>query len=181
MALLTGSPLKTQSGQLRIGGTLPERSMSQFKSWFQKAVTTILDPDREERVGNLVKIIDANIQRQGQKFSLTHALGSLQYNPQDLREANLRVYQAALTRGWSDGILTAGEQRTAQWLASRLELPPDEVQKINLGFARRQFGMTLAQAMQDGILDRQEEAQLQAVAAAVGCKAADFARQFFQN
>jgi len=155
--------------------------MSQFKSWFQKTVTTILDPDREGRVANLVRIIDANIQRQGQKFSLTQALGGLQCDPKDLHEAKLRVYQAALTRGWSDGILTAGEQRTAQWLASKLQLPPDEVQKIDLDFARKQFGMTLAQAMQDGILDHKEEAQLQAVAAAVGCKAADFARQFFQN
>src|SRR5262245_43125554 len=128
--------------------------MSQIKSWFQKAVTTILDPDREDRVGQLVKIIQANIQIQGQKFSLYYALGNLQCNSQDLTEAKHRVYRGALERGWSDGALTTGEQRTAQWLAARLELPVDESRKLDLEQARKHFGLALAQAMQDGVLDQ---------------------------
>lgn len=155
--------------------------MSQIKSWFQKAVTTILDPDRESRVATLVRIIQAGIQTQGQKFSLPQTLGSLQPTPQDLTEAKHRVYRGALERGWSDGALTVGEQRTAQWLGTRLEMPVKETRTLDLEQARKYFGLALAQAMQDGILDPAEDARLQQIAAAVGCKSSDFAREFFRN
>ena len=153
---------------------------AQLKSWFQQAVATFLDPDRESRVQTLVDIIQRGIQSQGQHFNLWQTLGNLQYAAQDLYEARARVYRGALERGWSDGTLSAGEQKTAKWLASRLELSADECRKLDLEQAQKWFGLMLAQAMQDGVLDSAEEARLQAIAGAVGCSAAHFARAFFQ-
>jgi tellurite resistance protein len=155
--------------------------MTPLKSWFQQAVTTFLDSDRETRVQTLVDVIQRGIQVQGQQFSLRTTLGGLQYSPQDMVEAQGRVYRSALERGWSDGTLSAGEQKTAQWLASRLELPADESRKLNFEQARKWFGLALAQAMQDGVLDGQEESRLQTIAASVGCNLPQFARAFFQN
>jgi tellurite resistance protein len=155
--------------------------MSQFKSWFQKAFTSLIDPDRESRIATLVKVIHRGMQVQGQQFSLSQSLGNLQFSPQDLVEAKQRVYRGALERGWGDGLLSAGEQRTLKWLAGRLELQHDESRNLELSQARKRFGLALAQAMEDGILDEAEEALLRKIAAAVGCRSSDFAREFYRN
>jgi tellurite resistance protein len=155
--------------------------MAQLQSWFRQAVATLLDPDRESRVQTLVNVIQRGLQAQAQKFSLPETLGTLQYTAQDLNEAKAIVSRGALERGWSDGILTLGEQKTAKWLASRLELSVDEARKLDLEQARKWFGLALAQAMEDGVLEPQEEVRLHAIASAVGCTPGQFARAFFQS
>ena len=150
-----------------------------FKSWFKKAFTTLLDPDRETRVMDLVNVIHHGIQVQGQQFSLHHTINGLTYTAEDLRAAKERVYRGALERGWCDGALTAGEQRAAKWLATRLELSQDEIRKADFEQARKWFGLALAQAMEDGVLDPAEETRLQTIAGAVGCDLPQFARAFF--
>ena len=104
--------------------------MSQFKSWFQKAVTTFLDPDREPRVETVVNVIHNAIRVQGQNFSLRQALSGIQFSEVDLREAKERVYRGALERGWSDGTLSVGEQHTAKWLAVRLEFASGRIASL---------------------------------------------------
>src|SRR4051812_27452872 len=103
--------------------------MAQFTTWFKKAVTSILDPDRESRVQTLASVIERGIQIHGQRFDLQPLLAGLDYGDQDLREAKRRVYHGALERGWSDGQLTAGEQRIAKWLSGKLELDADDARQ----------------------------------------------------
>lgn len=154
--------------------------MSQLTNWFQKAVTTLLDPDREARVTRLVDAIQHAMHARGQSFTLGPLVVAIQPDAADLKEAKIRIYRSALEKGWADGTLTAGEQRVAQWLVSRLEIPPEEARELNYAQARRWFGVALAQAMQDGILDANEMAKLQAIAAAVGSSVGNFARAFFR-
>lgn len=155
--------------------------MKQLTSWFKSAVNTLLDPDREGRVQALVDAIHLGIQNHGQRFVIHQGLIPQDYTQQELNEAKIRVYKLALERGWTDGVLTPAEAQTTQWLAARLELPPDEVRQLNVQQARRHFGMTLARAMDDGVLNPQEQERLASIAAAVGSTLPQFARAFFQN
>src|SRR6185436_16799220 len=117
--------------------------MKQIASWFKNTVTTFLDPERESRVETLVKAIQRGIQAQGQQFNLDHALLRQELTPPDLHEAKIRVYRGALERGWAYGELTAGEQRTAKWLAERLSFHEDEARTLNIEQARKTFGLAL--------------------------------------
>lgn len=155
--------------------------MSRLKTWFQKAVTTFLDPDRESRVTTLVNAIHNGMHVQGQNFALRPTISGLQVTEPDLKEAAARIYRSALERGWADGSLTAGEQNMAKWIAQRLELSAAEARELDFEQARKWFGETLAKAMEDGILDQQEQQRLGEIAASVGCGLPEFMRSFFQR
>ena len=113
--------------------------MKQISTWFNKAVTTFLDPDRESRVSSVVNAIQHGLHSQGQQFVLAPCLAGLQYTEQDLAEAKARVYRGALERGWSDGVLTSGEQNMARWIAGKLELLPDQARTIDFEQARKWY------------------------------------------
>jgi tellurite resistance protein len=151
----------------------------QIKNWFQKAVTTLLDADREPRIVALTNAIQHAINVQGKNFSIQSVAAGTQCNELDLREASKRIYRGALERGWADGTLTQQEQNIAKWLATKLMLRAEETRVLDFEQARKWFGMMLAQAMEDGILDDQEHAKLEAIARAVGCTIGEFARAFF--
>jgi len=155
--------------------------MNQVASWFKAAVTTLLDPDRESRVQVLVSAIHHGLHTQGQRFSLEQAIASCDHSEKDVREAKERVYRGVLERGWSDGVLTGTEQKTAKWLAAKLAIPSEQARNLDFEQARKSFGVTLAKAMQDGVVDSQEEDRLNAIAGAVGCTLPEFARTFFQR
>lgn len=155
--------------------------MSQLKSWFQKAVTTFLDPDRETRIANLVNAIQHGLHTHRQTFMIGPLVAAMQPVEADLLEAKRRVYRGALERGWADGDFTPKEQEIARWLANKLELSPAETRELNFEQARKSFGIALAQAMQDGVLDAQEQARLEAIANVVGCRISEFSRTFFQR
>lgn len=155
--------------------------MKQLTTWFKSAVTTFLDQDREKRVAGLVDAIQRGIQAQGQRFQLSPGLIPQDYSELDLREAKHRVYRGALEKAWGDGVLTSGEMKVAVWLAGALQLSAEDVRQLDLGEARKRFGVSLSQAMQDGILDDAEEKHLATIAAAVGCDLPTFCRGFFQN
>jgi hypothetical protein len=152
-----------------------------LKSLIQNAVGTFFDTDREQQVQTLANVIQRGIQTQGASFSLYQTLGDLRYSVQDLVDAKQRVYNAALQRGWSDGVLSPSEQKTATWLASRLELSPEVVRSLDLAHAKHWFGLALAHAMQDRIIDLQDEQRLQTIAGAVGCSMAQFMRSCFNT
>jgi hypothetical protein len=153
--------------------------MSKLKSWFQKTITNLLEPDREQDITNLVNVLNHAIQVRGREFRASTALAGLDFTQADYLEARIRVYRSSLERGWADGVLTEGEQRVAAWLADRLELPANMIADLNYAAARNCFGSALAQAMEDGILDQNELARLELIAASVGCKVPDFTRRFF--
>jgi tellurite resistance protein len=155
--------------------------MKQFTNWFQQVVTKAFDQDREARIQTLVQVIERGIQVYGPQFTLNPTLGNLAYSVSDLDEARGRVYGAALARGWSDGTLNEVEQKTAQWLAAKLGIQADQARQLEMEQALKHFGLALAHAMQDGILDSEEEARLSAISAAVGSNTAAFMRSFFQT
>ena len=155
--------------------------MKQLTTWFKNAVTTFLDQDRESRVSSLVDAIHCGIQSQGQGFVVRDGLIPQEYSEQDLREAKYRVYRSAVERAWGDGVLSSGEKKVASWLAASLKLTSDETRQLDFEQARKRFGASLSQAMQDGVLDDHEEARLRAIAGAVDCDLPRFSRAFFQN
>jgi tellurite resistance protein len=74
-----------------------------------------------------------------------------------------------------------GPRKGSETAESCSGAPAGRVQSINLELARIRFAAALAQAMEDGILNAQEEERLREIAASHGCDLPQFARQFFQS
>lgn len=155
--------------------------MAKLVNWFRQAVTSFLEADRESDVQLLVYGIEQGLSAFGQNFSLHTALSNFHYDDRSLAIATERVYRAAVERFWSDGVLTAGEQGVARWLAGKLELTAAEESRLNYDQARKWFGLALAEAMQDGVLDADEETRLKTIAASAGCNLPQFTRMYFQR
>ena len=154
--------------------------MEAITQWLKKTVEHLVDPEKEERVQTLIRILHDGIRTQRQAFSLSAALRGVECSPSDVEMAREEVFRRIAGRGWADGKLTPDEREVARWVAERLELPDARAQEIHVEFARRHFGAALAQAMDDGILDAAEEARLREIAGSLGWTLAQFARQFFQ-
>ncbi len=154
--------------------------MSKLRKWVSKAIQTLVDPDQEARVADLVTVMHRGLQQFGQKFSLASVIQGLEFTDRDLEIAKDQLYRKILAKGWEDEKLTEEEQHVAKWVAEALEIPTEESRKINLEIAREYFSTALAQAMEDGILDKQEEVRLLAIATSVGMSLPEFVREFFQ-
>jgi tellurite resistance protein len=155
--------------------------MAAITQWIKQTVSNLWDPEKDQRLQNLVRVLHRGISVDRKTFSLAAAVRGLDFSANDLQEAKEHVYRSFLERGWTDGKVTAKEHETLRWIARRLEIPGGRVQAINLGLARNRFAAALAQAMEDGILDAQEEERLRGIAASHGCELSQFARQFFQS
>lgn len=153
--------------------------MAGFSGWIKKAVDSLVDPEKEQRLAVLVHTIQHGLSAKKQAFSLAEAIQGIDAKPTDLEQAKEHVYRTLMDRGWKDGMLTESEQSTAKWVAQRLEMTPAQVKSINLEFAKNHFARALAQAMDDGVLDDDEVARLNAIAAAVGQTTGDFVRTFY--
>jgi hypothetical protein len=154
--------------------------MASFKSWIKKAVENLIDPDKEERLEYLTRLMHDGLRKQGAKFSLSKAIEGQGHDLKDVAMAKERVYRTILTRGWRDEKLTKEEQGVVRWVARSLEIPELEARQINLGFALDRFAAALAEAMEDGVLEEHEEQRLEQIAQSVGYTMADFVRQFFR-
>lgn len=156
--------------------------MTTFLKWIKQTVNTLVDPDKEERTQNLVWRIESTLQARREQFTLAAALeGMPSPAPGDLEAAKEIVYRRVLERGWSDGKLSAGQQKTARLVARLLEIPAQKATAVNLELARRHFAIALAKAMEDGVLEDHEVAQLEEIASSVGASMAQFSRQFFRS
>lgn len=155
--------------------------MAAITQWIKRTVSNLWDPEKDERLQSLVQVLHRGISTDRQTFSLAAAVHGLDFTANDLEEAKEHVYRSFLERGWTDGKVTAKEHETLRWIAQRLEIQGNRVQAINLELARIRFATALAQAMEDGILDSQEEERLREIAASHACDLPQFARQFFQS
>lgn len=155
--------------------------MATFTKWIGKTIGALIDPDKESRIQQLVAAIEHALQTRRDAFTLSSAIQGLESTPADRQAAAEFVYRRMLERGWSDGKLSPRQQELAKWAGRRLELPPQTETAIGLEFARRQFAVSLAQAMEDGILEDHEERELQEIASSVGSTVAEFARTFFRT
>lgn len=150
-------------------------------SWVKKAFETFVDPEREERFQTLVQVLQNGLQIHRQDFVLTNVLQGVDYTAKDLELAKDHVYREILSRGWGDGRLSRSEQEVANWVAGCLELPAQKARESNVEFARAHFATALAKAMEDGVLDENEESHLREIAASVGATVPQFVRQFFRS
>lgn len=155
--------------------------MTHFTSWIKKAITSVIDPDKQQRVDRLVVAINQSLNTKRQGFLLSDAIQGLDATPADIDQAKEIVYRTLLNRGWQDGQLTQSEQAFANWVAHRLELPHGVAQRLNAEFAKHFFATVLAKAMEDGHIDSAEEAKLSEIAATMQLSLQQFARHFFMK
>ena len=153
--------------------------MAGFTGWIKQAVDSLVDPGKERRLAVLVHTIQHGLSTKKQAFSLAEAIQGLEAKPKDLEQAKEQVYRTLMERGWKDGALTDSERSVAKWVAQRLQMTTAQVKGINLEFAKKHFARALAQAMDDGVLDDDEFARLNAIASAVGQTTGDFVRNFY--
>lgn len=158
-----------------------ERIMARFVKWIQKTVENIVDPDRENRIKWLVTLLQNGLHSQRRSFSLSAILQGHDYAESELEIAKQRVYRTTLERAWTDGKLTESKQEVIQWVATSLQIPNHQAVAINVDCARRCFAVALARAMEDGVLDEQEVAQLREIASSVGSALPHFARSYFRS
>lgn len=155
--------------------------MASFTKWIKSAVQSILDPDREQRIHQIVVRLHEGLRRERQSFSLAASMQGLEHSLADLDEARSRVFQSILERGWSDNRLTPKERETMHWVASVLGLDPQKAKELNLSFAMKTFASKFARAMEDGHLSAGEEAELRELAESVDSTLPNFTQQFFQD
>lgn len=155
--------------------------MAKLVQWVKKAVGTILDPDRDERVEQLTRVLVHGVCTQRQRFSLIAAIQGAEFSAHDVEVAKEEAYCRILAKGWADGQLSAEEREIARWVATVLQISAERARQINVEAAREYFATALAQSMEDGVLTPEEESRLQAIAGSVGAPMAQFARQFFRS
>lgn len=154
--------------------------MAAFKKWINQAMTALIDPDKEARLAAIEHAMHQGLTKHRDQFVLRDCVAGLESKPSDLETAGKNVYRKILSRGWGDGVLAPGERATAQWVARALELRPEDTMAVNEEFARQHFARALAEAMEDGVLDTDEQARLNSIAESAGSTLPRFARSFFQ-
>jgi len=155
--------------------------MSNFARWIQDAFLRLLHGDRQHRIQRLTNLLCEAIERQGIAFSLKAALDGHDYALRDLEVAKEKVYRTLLAADWADGTWTQVEKQRAWDRAGALELDPQQAAALHLEFARENFALTLARAMEDQLLDSVEEDRLRQIAASAGQSLIMFTRSFFRE
>ncbi|MCE9547201.1 MAG: HNH endonuclease [Planctomycetia bacterium] len=155
--------------------------MANLVAWLRKSVTQIIDPEREQRVGDLKKLLHYEVSQQKQAFRLATFLARHPAQPGDVSLATEELYREIMTRGWSDGVLTQDEIAVAVWVARVLEIQPQRAAQINLEFGLSIFERTLAAAMSDGQITDEEVNQLAVIAAGVGKTVPDLMQHYFRS
>lgn len=154
--------------------------MAQVAHWLKKTISHLIDPEKEIRVESLASALEYSLRTNRSAFTLEAVLAGAEPHADELAAATERVYCQVLSRAWSDGKITDSERQTLQWLAERLRIPSTKIQRLNVDHAKRHFAIALAQAMEDGVLDAQEEAKLAEIAHTVGDTLPQFMRSFFR-
>ncbi len=155
--------------------------MKAIGEWIRKATRQVLDPDREERLNEVVSLLYRDMQSAGEKFSLAQFKKECGYTDHDVELAKRRIYQTLLVRAWQDRKVTAAEQKTLEWVVTRLHIPRAEATQLHHLAARECFAKSLSCAMDDGALSGEEALQLEQIAMSVGMSLGEFVRMYFQN
>jgi len=108
--------------------------MAILAKWLRKAVDTFVDPEREDRLREAKRLMQAEFFASQQKFVLANFLVRHPLSPQDSDFVRNQIYTELISRGWEDGILNSAEQEVAKWAATALQLSPETASKINQKF-----------------------------------------------
>jgi hypothetical protein len=153
----------------------------QFMKWITSTVSTLIDPAREDRVKTLAARISQGLKEQQKAFRIDRFKATHEFRAQELDDAINIVYRRLLERIWSDGELTEKENAQLLWVQECLGMPDALTMAMRIDCAEQQFGIALAQAMDDGCLSAEEEARLARIAKSVGKSTDAFSRRFFKN
>ena len=149
--------------------------------WFKKTVRNVVDPQRQERVSAIAEHLYRNLQQHRKTFDLKVSLGAGDLADNEVIEAKEAVFTRILDRVWDDNIVTEKELRTIKWVQQALELDDKNAGRIREQYAKERFQVGLAKAMEDGVLDDEEIAHLNHIAATMNRTMGAFARQFFRT
>jgi len=156
------------------------KSKTGLLNWLGKAVSGVLDPDREARLQEYVAKVDAEISRLRHDFDFSKTAARLDMAPSDEPIVSERLYRQFLERAWKDQQITAREIELLAWVADALELGDGVVARLNYEFATARFRKAFAQAMSDGRVDEAEAARLQAIASGCGQTVGGLVSHFFK-
>lgn len=155
--------------------------MGTFQKWVKNCFDSIVDPDKEVEVTELVKLLHEGIAKHKQSFVLAEVLKDRPYKQRHLDQARSELYRKFLRRSWADGEVNASELATLNWTAKCLELPPAEQRTLTLETVRPRFAEALAAAMDDGQITAEEAAHLESIAKAAGLPLNQFVQEFFRS
>lgn len=68
--------------------------MAGITQWIKKTVTGLWDPEKDQRLQNLVQVLQRGIRAERQSFSLDVAVHGLDFTASDLEEAKEHVYRS---------------------------------------------------------------------------------------
>lgn len=124
----------------------------QFVKWIKSAVTTLIDPEREDRVKSLSGRLSRGLKEEQKAFRIARFKAQHEHHPQELHDAVQIVYRRLLERIWSDEVMTEKENLQLLWVQECLDLSNSEAMSLRMVFAEEHFRNALAQAMDDGCL-----------------------------
>ena len=151
----------------------------QFVNWIKSAVTSFIDPDREDRVKALAAMLSRGLKEEQKAFRIDRFKATHEHHPQELNDAVRIVYRRLLERVWSD--VSDKENLQLLWVQQGLGLSSKEAMGMKMEFAEEHFRTALARAMDDGCLSAEEETRLAHIAQSVGKSTSAFARDFFRK
>ena len=155
--------------------------MTKLADWLRKTVVKLVDPEREERVKRVSNALFRAITQHGSKMVLSETLKNTECTETDIEISKDRVLQRILEKIWEDGAVTEKENKTVEKLAVALEIPAGVLKERTLEFAKSHFAESLADAIDDGVIDSAEESRLNQIAGTVSLSLPEFVRAFFQS
>jgi tellurite resistance protein len=155
--------------------------MVQIKGWIKKAVQSVVDPDKEERIAEISAHLERALAVDRQKFSISDFTNSTDYGQRDLDLAKRATYRKFINRAWADGKVTKSEISTLTWIATVLSIPRLEAESLQIEFAEEHLLHAFSDAMEDGILDDKEAQRLGENASSVGLTLPPFAHSYFHT
>src|SRR6056297_400001 len=117
-----------------------------FVKWVTTTVSSILDPEREERVRSITRSINRELKHKKKAFDLAAFKQKYDCDEQELSEAVQSVYNKILAKAWDDRKISNNEEKQLVWIREKLELPEESALSMKTEFAEQQFQAALANA-----------------------------------
>lgn len=152
-----------------------------FKSLVTKAWTAVTNPGQEERVDAIVSAIARSFQTKKQAFDLAAVLEPIECVSKDVEVATRQYLEKFVASYWKKDIPGPEQIKMILWVSQKLTIPAREANRIHQSYASKQFGSTLKQSLQDGILEPHEIEPLSRIAASCGQSLAEFVKASFDS
>ena len=145
-------------------------------TWLENSWGKIVDPDREKRIKDISKYVHRLLAEKRQEFEFSEAIASYSIDESDIPGVQESVYTTCVERAWKDLELTDKEARSLEWVASKLGIPHSERKRINSEFGHQHIQMLMANFLDDGSIDDNEQQKINQLAKWVDIDAKVLAR-----